>query len=85
MNLPELINALQSSDVRLGLWLTLDSPEGVLTPDLRSEIERLKIPLAVFLAREIQWGSLRDVRWGPAADGQTPGIEVGSLLSDFGL
>ncbi len=68
MTLPDLLDALASADVRLGLRLTVSAPAGAVSPELRDALSSHKPALcrslADRLASDAQWSALEPLRWG---------------------
>jgi hypothetical protein len=85
MTLPELLARMDALDVRPSLRLVIDAPSGALTSEMRGDFKTHKPMLFVRLAREAQWQTLREQRWGLAlTDGGEPGIIIPSLVSNRG-
>ena len=68
MTIPDLMHALTTGGIRLNLHLEVDAPAGALTSEIRAALVEHKPLLLVSLAREAQWATLRDLRWGPDDD-----------------
>jgi hypothetical protein len=82
MTVPGLMHALTTAGIRLGLHLEVDAPAGALTGEIRAALIEHKPLLLVSLAREAQWATLRDLRWGPDDDWSNYRAEVDQLEAD---
>ena len=70
MTLPDLIDALDSRGVNLGLRLVVDAPSGALDSDVRAGLAEHRSALLAKLAREAQWVELKDQTWAKDDEGE---------------
>jgi hypothetical protein len=76
MTLPELKSWLDGLGVKLSLRLRVDAPAGVITPEVKAELERHKPSLLARLGKEAEWEHLSVQRWGPALNDPIPEADV---------
>ena len=75
MTLSELTAILEEQHIHLSARLVIDAPLGVMTPKLRSALTVHKSLLLQRVVREMVWAELSTLRWGPAVDDPTSGID----------
>jgi hypothetical protein len=76
MSLPELLCACHSLGVQLSLQLVVTAPAGGLDDEHMAALRAHRAALLVHLAREAQWITLRDQRWGPGVHDREPGVVI---------
>lgn len=59
MTYPELLDAISTHGIKLGLRLVVDAPAGVITDELRAALKEHKPHLLAKLGRDAQWEALQ--------------------------